>query len=217
MNAQLATPFIGFFVLGFPVLWLAVTTLLSYRSGWFDLMKAYPDQGEPVSARFPGQSGSLNGVSLRRILTLSVGPTGLRLGMLRLFGPFNRDVCVPWPFIAVTRTRRPLVGKIALVALGQPAIAVLALPAELADELARAAPGHWPEAGPFPIETDGQIGWRIFQQWMLQTAFAATFFIVAPRLLGPQAIPPPIAVAILFPAVVLGTASCVRYLRRRRG
>ena len=190
MNEQLTTPFIGFFVLGFPVLWLAI------RWGWFDLMRAYPDPGEPVSAQFPGQSGSLNGVSLRRLLKLSGGPAGLRLGVLRLFGPSNRDVCVPWRNIAVTHTQRSLVGK---VALGRPAIAVLTLPADVADDLARALPDHWPEAGPLPIETDGQIGWRIFQQWVLQTVLAATFFIVAPRLLRPHAIPPPIAVAILFP------------------
>jgi hypothetical protein len=49
------------------------------------------------------------------------------------------------------------------------------------------------------------------------TALAAAFFIIAPRLATPKAAErPPIAVAILFPAIVFGIGAVVQYFRRER-
>ena len=49
------------------------------------------------------------------------------------------------------------------------------------------------------------------------TALAAAFFIIAPRLATPNAAArPPIAVAILFPAIVFGIGAVVQYFRRQR-
>jgi hypothetical protein len=43
------------------------------------------------------------------------------------------------------------------------------------------------------------------------------FFIITPRLVSPKgAAGPPIAAAILFPAVVFGIAAMVQYFRRQR-
>ena len=201
----------------FILMWLAVTTILSYKSGWRDLMDQFPDRDEQPTHALQRQSGSLNGVGMRGILNLSVCPSGFRLGIMKIFGPFCRDVFVPWNVISVSRTERPFVGKIAQVALGQPAISLLTISAEVADGLARAAGGHWPEAGPFPIETAGEVVSRIFLRWAVSTGMAATFFIIVPRLLMPKSgAAPPIAVAILFPAIVFGIGSIVQYWRRRR-
>ncbi len=84
-----------YFLIFFPLLWFAVTMLLSFLSGWFGLMERFPDRTENPLLTLTGQSGSLGKVSMSRILTLSVCPAGLRIGIMRIFGPFSRDFLVP--------------------------------------------------------------------------------------------------------------------------
>src|SRR3982074_1172298 len=136
-----------YFALFFVLLWLTVTTILGFISGWFVLMKSYPDRSENPLRTFARQSGYMGLVSMRSILNLSVCPSGLRLGMMRIFGVFCRDFFVPWNAISVTRKDRVL-WKEAKISFGQPAIGTLTVPAEVADRLARAAGGLWPELGP---------------------------------------------------------------------
>ena len=136
-----------YFALFFVLVWLAVTTILGFISGWFVLMKSYPDRPEKPLRTFARQSGYMGLVSMRSILNLSVCPSGLRLGMMRIFGVFCRDFFVPWNVISVTRKDRVL-WKEAKISFGQPAIGTLTIPAEVADRLARAAGGIWPELGP---------------------------------------------------------------------
>src|ERR1700691_5039150 len=92
-----------YFVICFPLFWFAVTLLLSFMSGWYGLMERYPDHGEAALAVLANQAGSLGGVSMRGILKLSVCPSGLRIGIMRIFGPFCRDFFVPWEEIRATR------------------------------------------------------------------------------------------------------------------
>jgi hypothetical protein len=205
-----------YFALFFVLLWLAVTTILGFISGWFVLMKSYPDRSENPLRSFARQSGYMGLVSMRSILNLSVCPSGLRLGMMRIFGVFCRDFFVPWNAISVTRKDR-VFWKEAKISFGQPALGTLTIPAEVADRLARAAGGLWPELGPFPEETNRQTSSRIFKQWAAMTSFAAAFFIIVPRLTMPKgAAAPPIIVAVLFPAIVFGVAGLIQYLRRQR-
>src|SRR5262245_17812754 len=92
----------------FPLLsvavWLMATTVLGLLSGWFKLVAEYPDQAIEPNQRLRGQSGRIGLVSMRGILTLSVCTSGLRVGMMRFFGPFCRYFFVPWERIAVVRT-----------------------------------------------------------------------------------------------------------------
>lgn len=204
------------FLIGFPLFWFAVAMLLSVVSGWFALMERYPDRPETALAVLKNQSGSLGAVSMRGILTLSVCPSGLRIAIMRIFGPFSRDFFVPWSDITVTRADR-FFWKQAKLSFGQPAVGTLTVFADVADHLARAAGTHWPETGSFPQETRAQAFSRIAKQWLFMTAVAAAFFIIVPRFLSPnRAAAPPVAVAILFPAIVFGIASTLQYLRRSR-
>jgi len=57
---------------------------------------------------------------MRSILNLDVCPSGLRVGMMRLFGVFCRDFFVPWDQISVVRKRR-LFWREAKLVFGQPA------------------------------------------------------------------------------------------------
>jgi hypothetical protein len=41
-----ASPNPLYFLIAFPLLWCAVTMILSFLSGWFGLMERYPDRDE---------------------------------------------------------------------------------------------------------------------------------------------------------------------------
>jgi hypothetical protein len=211
-----ASPNPLYFLIAFPVLWFVVTLILSVLSGWFRLMERYPDRDEVPLLTLTNQSGSLGPVSMRNILKLSVCASGLRIGIMRIFGPFCRDFLVPWNEITITRGNRYF-WQFAKLSFGQPSNGNLKVFAEVADALARAAGHRWPEQGSFPPETPSQSASRIVKQWLAVTALAAAFFIIAPRLATPNAAArPPIAVAILFPAIVFGIGALVRYFRRQR-
>src|SRR5580658_7860930 len=198
------------FLVIFPLFWFAVTMLLSFLSGWFGLMERYPDRTESALAVLANQSGSLGIVSMRRILKLSICPSGLKVGIMRIFGPFSRDFFVPWDEITVTRADRFL-QKVAKLSFGRPPAGNLTIRAEVADRIARTAGKPWPESGPFPEPTNAEALSKIVKQWAAMTALAAAFFIIVPRLLSPhRAIGPPIAVAVLFPAIVFGIGAIVQ-------
>jgi hypothetical protein len=200
----------------FPLAWIGIAVLLSALSGWFGLMKRFPDRAEVPLLKLTGQSGSLGAVTMSRILTLSVCPAGLRVGISRVFGPFSRPFLVPWNQITVERSNWVLL-RVARLRLGHPASGTLTLQSHIADRLARAAGDRWPEAGSFPEETDGEARARVVKQWLPITLIAATFFTVAPRMMAPPGAPlPPIAVGILFPVIVFGIAALVQYLRRNK-
>lgn len=216
MNTSLDQNFPIYFPFFFVLLWFAVTILLGLMSGWYSLMQRFPDRPETALRTFKNQSGSIGLVGARSLLTLSVCPSGLRVGMMRIFGPFSKDFFVPWSEISVARKDR-LFWKVTKISFGNPPEGSLTLMADLADRLARVAGNSWPEPGPFPQETDTQTSSRIFKQWVAMTGIAATFFFFAPRLMTPNgADRPPIAVAILFPAIVFGIAAMVQYFRRQR-
>ena len=198
------------------LMWLFVTTMLGFVSGWYALMRRYPDRPESALRRFTNQSGSMNSVGMRSILSLSVCPSGLRVGIMRIFGIFSRDFFVPWDEVAVSRKDR-LFWKAAKLSFGKQGSGNLTIPSEVADHMARVAGSRWPEAGSFPVETRSQASSRIIKQWLASTTLAAAFFIIVPRLLAPNPDSrPPILVAVLFPAAVFGVAGLVQYLRRRR-
>jgi hypothetical protein len=216
MNTSLEQNFALYFPAFFVLLWFAVTVILGFMSGWYFLMRRFPDRPETPLSTFKNQSGSIGLVGARSLLTLSVCPGGLRIGMMRIFGPFSKDFFVPWSDMGVIRKDR-LLWKSATIAFGNPSVGSLTLMANLADRLARVAGKSWPEPGPFPEETNTEASSRIFKQWLAMTGLAGAFFIVAPRLVTPNgAGRPPIVVAILFPAIVFGIAAMVQYFRRER-
>lgn len=134
------------FALGFPVffaaIWLFVTSILGVVSGWRQMAAAYPDRPEPPLQRFAWQSAQMGArVSLNRVLRVDVCASGLRFGMMRLFGPFSRDFFVPWGEIAVTPRRMFLVNAVEL-RFGGRAFPTLTITAKLADRIATVAPGQ---------------------------------------------------------------------------
>jgi hypothetical protein len=204
------------FPIFFVLLWLTITTVLGLLSGWYFLMTRYPNREEEELLSLKGLSGSMGlWVRMNRILNISVCPTGLRIGMMRVFGIFCRDFFVPWEEIRISR-KNGFLGQIAELQFGNPPAGTLRIPSHLADRLARASLGRWREPGPFPEETKNEVFFSIAKQWIVMTLFAATFFIVVPRMASPEADFPPVSVAILFPGVVFGFASAFEYFKRTK-
>jgi len=215
LNSLIEQNIAVFFPLFFASLWLTVTTILAVLSGWFRLMAKFPNQALEPILQVRGQSGSMGlGVSMRRILSLGVCPSGLRVGIMRVFGPFCQDFFVPWEDIRVTR-RTVLFWPIAKLQFGSPAIGSLTISAHVANRLARAAMGRWPETGPFPQERHRDTFRRLLTQWAVMTFAAALFFTLVPLAVAPTGGRPPIVVAILFPAIVFGVITIVRFVRER--
>ncbi len=101
-----ATQMMDWFPYVFPVffvcMWLGVTKLLAWKSGWEELQDLYPDRDEPALLALHFQSGVLNAMlQMSGVLGLAATRTGLRLRILRLFGPFCRPFLVPWREIRV--------------------------------------------------------------------------------------------------------------------
>ncbi|MGA9724743.1 MAG: hypothetical protein WBQ86_19970, partial [Candidatus Binatus sp.] len=140
--------------------------------------------------------------------------SGLRIGMMRLFGIWCRSFLVPWEEIRVSR-KNGLFGPNAELRFGNPLVGRLKIDSYIADRLARASLGHWPEPGPFPGETSTEALVIIVKQWLAATLFVATFFFVVPRMMSPNA-NLPISVAILFPAIVFGFAFAFEYYKRTK-
>lgn len=208
----------------FPVffigMWVAITSILGAVSGWYALMERYPAREEAPLLTLKNQSGSMRGVKLNGVLTLSVSQSGLRVGMIRvfgirLFGLFQRDFLVPWHELTVVR-KDGFFGSVARIEFGKPAQGNLTVSADIVDRLARAAGRNWPEAAPPPALDRSRIARELFRQWLGLTTVAALFFTVVPRLSSPQDDSPPLAVAILFPAIVIGLAMLSEYFRRTR-
>jgi hypothetical protein len=75
--------------------------------------------------------------------------------------------------------------------------------------------GRWPETGPFPEEGHRNTFRRLVTEWAVHTCAAALFFTLVPLAVAPTGDRPPIVVAILFPAIVFGVITIVRFVRER--
>ena len=200
----------------FLALWLFVTTLLSFLSGWYKLAARFPDRNEEPLLKLSLQSGSMGlGVSMRGVLNISACPSGLRIGINRLFGPFARKFFVSWEDLHVTR-RTILFSPSARLQFGTPQIGTLTISGHAANRLARAAQGKWPEREPLPDEPAASTFRRLFFYWAAITCLAAIFFSgVLFSDVRTGTTHPAIIVAIAFPAVVFGVAFLIRYFRER--
>lgn len=200
----------------FPVLWLLASTFLGILTGWYSLMRRFPDRpNEQPLLRLSKESGSMGlGVQMRQVLTLSTCASGLRVRMNRLFGPFNRPFLVPWEQLNITRKDSVWWPRVVL-RFGE-SFGRLTIADYVANKLWRSIPERWPEQGPAPaLETRARSIAIVGRQWLLRTALVSAFFLFVLRLLAPNAGNPPMAVLVLFPAIVFGFVSLFEYSRRR--
>lgn len=206
----------------FPVffvgMWLLVTYLLGHMSGWFRLMAAYPDRQEEPLQRFRGQSGVMGGgfpggVAMNGILNLSPCPGGLRVGVMKIFGLFQRDFFVLWPEVAITRGKT-LFLETAHLTFGDPPHGRLRISGKLADRIAPHAQGPWRGQIVGSVEAPRSGLGGVLIGWALVTAVLAAIALALP-MLHPTGKGPPLAVMVLFPSAVIGLALLYRYFARR--
>lgn len=129
-------------------LWLFVTGLLGLISGWFALTKLYPDRPEAAILTMPYHQSGFMGPSVRLngVLQFSTRPSGMRIGIMRPFGPFSRDFFVPWSEMSIAHRDAWLAGSMVEFRFGS--TGRLTIPAYIADKLAASVPGRWPEMKP---------------------------------------------------------------------
>jgi len=209
----IASHFPYLFPAAFVGLWFLVTTFLGAFSGWYTLMTKYPDRTEEPILRIRGLSGSMGGVGMRGILSLSACPSGLRVHLMRLFGLFCRDFFVPWQDIHARRTKVWFSSMVELQ-FGTPPVGRLRIPANAATRLATAASERWPVLGEPQAENRGEILKGTLKQWALFSSVAALFFIVIPRAFDPSGNGLPILFAVLFPAIGFGIIFTIQYFVR---
>ena len=131
--------FFYFLPLSLIAIWLFVVGVLSLMSGWPELMKRFPDRPEPPLVKLDFLSGMMGaGVRLGGILSLSACPSGLRIAMWRLFGPFCRPFFVPWREITAEPFTLLLTPMIRL-RFGNPPAGVLMIRARVWERVSSAA------------------------------------------------------------------------------
>lgn len=140
--SEIALPFVLFLV-AFPAMWIGVTWLLGWLSGWHALQARYPDKAEKAQAELTWQTGSMGiGVNYKNILKLGACQSGLRVGVPKFFAPFSAPFLVPWEKIKVRRMKWMWVDVAELTFGDEGKLAVLAA---VADKLKAAAGKRWPE------------------------------------------------------------------------
>lgn len=125
--------------------WLMLTVLFRTMSGWPGLESRFPDQDDEAVTTIRGASGVLGGnVRMKGALKLTACRNGLRVAMSPIFAPFSKPFYVPWEQIRVARTKGVFT-SFADLTFGSPEAGRLKITAGLADRLAKAASGRWPE------------------------------------------------------------------------
>ena len=111
---------------GFAVFWLILGYALCAVSGWFRLQKRYaaelrPGALSPVRESVRLGSAYVGPIRYNNVLRVSARPEGLGLSVLRLMGPFQKPLLIPWTDVkSRSDGKRFLLGAMVRVDLGQP-------------------------------------------------------------------------------------------------
>jgi hypothetical protein len=123
---------------------LAISMVLSAMSGWFKLMRHFPDSGEKSLLTLNFISGRLGFINLNHCLHLSCCPSGLRIAMFRALGPFSKPFLIPWSQLDIKRVAS-IWGEVAVLQFGKPLRGTLIVPGSVADRFALIMKQTWPE------------------------------------------------------------------------
>ena len=197
----------------FAGMWLLITTLLGFMSGWFNLQQWYPDDGsEEALLKLGGQSGVMGaGIGLNGCLKLRAYPSGLGIRIWRVFGPFQKPLRVPWNEIEAEPSSSFFIPMVKLH-LGKPGNGTLKISARSWSRLVDAVPrtGGAPAMPVAPTVQTTSVAKAMFIQWLVFTALAGSFFYFTTHA---QMNGIPIAVCFGFPAVVFGIGQLIRFAR----
>lgn len=202
-----------FFPLLFVGLWLVIGMTLSALAGWYGLASAFPNRKERAIRTVRFQSGSMGlGVSFNGILTLSACPSGLRVAVWRMFGPFSKPFLVPWSQINATETRRFFIIRTRL-GFGSPEVGRLTLEPAAWLKLRQASPGWDSSQDLLPATANAHLLQTLLIQWAAFTAIAGAFFYLAGHQMQGGGLSA--AMCFGFPAVLFGIGQGFRYFTQR--
>lgn len=100
------------FVPFFAVLWLVVTALLAFASGWVSLARRFRARENIVGQRFRFRSGRLgrkiSSVRYGSCLFITVNEAGFRLSVFFMFRFLSPPIFIPWEQVESVEERRLL-------------------------------------------------------------------------------------------------------------
>lgn len=118
-----ATPVVPveWFIPVFVVLWLFVTGLLSFFSGWLSLAARFRAHGEPEGERFGFVAGAWGAgglpLSYGRTLFVTVHPSGFHLSVMVLLRLFSPPLFIPWEAVESVTEKQTLFKRYALICI----------------------------------------------------------------------------------------------------
>jgi hypothetical protein len=204
---------IGGFPVFFVLLWLLSTSALGLFSGWFQLQARFPCNDDAPLLRLRMQSGTMGWwVNLNGILSLEACSSGLRVGIWRIFGLFQRPFQIPWDQIEAEPVTRFLIPMVRL-RFGRPEAGRLTITIRAWERLKAASQGM---AAPASAATTNRLVRAFVLQWAAITVFAGSFFYLVPHFFAQPTAPIPVTLCFGFPAIFFGVALFVRFLFQAR-
>ena len=206
---------LNWFPFAFPFIfvgmWLLVTIMLGFMSGWFSLQQWYADDGseEPL-LKLRSQSGSMGmGVALNGCLKLRAYRSGLGIGIWRIFGVFQKPLKVPWNEIEAEPSSTFFLPMVKLQ-LGKPSNGTLKISASSWAKLVAAAkPVATVPLPDVPPASRAATARAMFIQWVVISVIIEAFFYLSSRS-QPGGFPLLVAA---FPPAVLGLILLLRLVR----
>lgn len=121
-------------------MWLFVSLLMSYLSGWQGLAKRYRATGDFDGPVWHRQSGQFGMVGLRNVLHLGANHQGLSLSMMILFRFGYAPLFIPWSDIVASPKKKWFLHGMQY-RLGGPTGPTLWVRADLAERVRQASAG----------------------------------------------------------------------------
>jgi len=123
------------FAIGFPIMWVSISILLSRMGGWAKLAECYADRGDEQGETHYMRSGSVGVVNYSSCLTLCVCKNGLRLSVLFPFRIGHPPLFIPWDQFHRISEKRVLFFRSLDTYVGMPVVAHMLLPIWVRDHL----------------------------------------------------------------------------------
>ena len=197
----------------FPLLWVLITWVLGFSTGWFKLQARFPADDEAPLLRLRMQSGMMYWIRLNGILTLDACRSGLRVSLWKLFGPFQQPFQVPWDQIEVEPVSAIFLGPKVRLRFGKPEMGRLIIDLRTWERLKAASKGV---SAPLSRATVKRIEQGLFIQWLTSTLVIGTIFSCILWSEGSFHDATPVALAFGFPAIIFGIGQWFRYFDQMR-
>ena len=120
-------------IISFVLIWSFVVWLISRLSGWHRLARHYRTSAPPTGQPVRQMLAMLGSARHRGTLTLQAAPAGLYLTVMVLFRLGHPPLLIPWSAVKRCGASAGDLSNWLTLALGEPPITTLRLPAALVD------------------------------------------------------------------------------------